>query len=91
MSGIAQQVGSYKLISATGNVAPIGCKLLGIFASSSTVGTVTVYDSATTTTAAKVIDTVTLTAGVWYPMPVAVASGLYIVVSGTLSATVVFA
>jgi hypothetical protein len=91
MSGIAQYVGGYKQISATGNVSPIGCKLLGVFVSASTTGTVTIYDSATTTTTAKVIDTVTLVAGGWYPMPIAVASGLYVVVSGTLSATVVYA
>ena len=92
MSGIAQYVGGYKQISATGNVSPIGCKLLGIFVSSSTVGTVTIYDSATTTTTTKVIDTtVALTGGTWVPIPVAFASGIYIVVGGTLSATVVYA
>ena len=91
MSGIAQYVGGYKQISATGNVSPIGCKLLGIFVSSSTVGTVTIYDSATTTTTTKVVDTVSLTAGTWLPMPIGFASGVYIVVGGTLSATVVYA
>jgi hypothetical protein len=91
MSGIANQVGGYKQISATGNVAPIGSKLLGIFCSASTSGTVTIYDSATTTTTAKVIDTVTLTAGTWYTMPIAFASGIYVVVGGTLSATIVYA
>ena len=92
MSGIANQVGGYKQITATGNVSPIGCKLLGIFVSSSTVGTVTIYDSATTTTTTKVVDTtVALTGGTWVPMPIAFASGIYIVVGGTLSATVVYA
>lgn len=92
MSGIANYVGGYKQISATGNVSPIGCKLLGIFVSSSTVGTVTIYDSATTTTTTKVVDTtVALTGGTWVPMPIAFASGIYIVVGGTLSATVVYA
>ena len=91
MSGIANYVGGYKQISATGNVSPIGCKLLGIFVSASTVGTVTIYDSATTTTTTKVVDTVTLTAGTWLPMPIGFASGVYIVVGGTLSATVVYA
>jgi hypothetical protein len=92
MSGIANQVGGYKQITATGNVSPIGCKLLGIFVSSSTVGTVTIYDSATTTTSTKVVDTtVALTGGTWVPMPIAFASGIYIVVGGTLSATVVYA
>jgi hypothetical protein len=84
MSGIANQVGGYKQITATGNVSPIGCKLLGIFVSSSTVGT--------TTTSTKVVDTtVALTGGTWVPMPIAFASGIYIVVGGTLSATVVYA
>lgn len=91
MSGIANYVGGYKQITATGNVSPIGCKLLGIFVSASTVGTVTIYDSATTTTTTKVIDTVSLTAGTWLPMPIGFASGVYIVVGGTLSATVVYA
>jgi hypothetical protein len=91
MAGTALNVGGYKLLTATGNVSPFGASLLGIFASTSTVGTVTIYDSATTTTAAKVIDTVTLVAGTWYPMPISTTAGIYIVVGGTLSATVVFA
>jgi hypothetical protein len=91
MSGIANYVGGYKQITATGNVSPIGCKLLGILVSASSSGTVTIYDSATTTTATKVVDTVTLTAGTWLPMPIGFASGVYIVVGGTLSATVVYA
>jgi hypothetical protein len=91
MSGIANYVGGYKQITATGNVSPIGCKLLGILVSASSSGTVTIYDSATTTTSTKVVDTVTLTAGTWLPMPIGFASGVYIVVGGTLSATVVYA
>ncbi len=91
MSGIASQVGGYKLLTATGNVAPISKKMLGIFCSASSSGTVTLYDSATTTTTTKVIDTVTLTAGTFYPIPVAFASGIYAVVSGTLSATIIYA
>jgi hypothetical protein len=91
MSGIANYVGGYKQITATGNVSPIGCKLLGILVSASSSGTVTIYDSATTTTSTKVVDTITLTAGTWLPMPIGFASGVYIVVGGTLSATVVYA
>ena len=91
MSGIATQVGGYKLLTTTGNVAPISKKMVGIFCSASTSGTVTLYDSATTTTSTKVIDTVTLTAGTFYPIPVAFASGIYAVVGGTLSATIIYA
>ena len=63
----------------------------GIFVSASTAGTITIYDSATTTTTAKVIDTFTGVLGTWYPIPVSTTAGIYIVVTGTLSATVVFA
>jgi hypothetical protein len=84
--------GGYKLISATGNVSPIGTDLLGIFVSAaSSTPTITIYDSATTTTTAKVIDTFTPVAATYYTIPASVASGLYIVISGTLSATVVYA
>jgi hypothetical protein len=92
MAGTNQNVGGYKQFTATGNVCPFGTNLLGIFVSASTVGTITIYDSASNTTTAKVIDTVTVTAGTWYPMPVSTTSGIYIVVGGTsLSATAVFA
>jgi hypothetical protein len=91
MAGTVQNVGGYKLLTATGNVSPVGASLLGIFVSGSTVGTVTIYDSATTTTTAKVIDTFTGVAATWYPLPISTTAGIYIVVTGTLSATVVFA
>ena len=91
MAGTVQNVGGYKLLTATGNISPTGASLLGIFVSGSTVGTITIYDSATTTTTAKVIDTFTGVTGTWYPIPVSTTAGIYIVVGGTLSATVVFA
>jgi len=91
MAGTAQNVGGYKQISATGNVSPFGASLLGIFVSSATAGTVTIYDSATTTTTAKVIDTTTVIGGTWYPMPVGTTSGIYVVIGGVASITVVFA
>ena len=83
--------GGYKLITATGNVSPIGTDLLGIFVSAASgTPTITVYDSATTTTTAKVIDTFTPVAATYYTIPASVASGLYIVIGGTVSATVFF-
>ena len=91
MAGTAQNVGGYKLISATGNVSPFGASLLGIFVSSSSSGTITIYDSATTTTATPVVTVTSVTAGTWYPIPVSTTAGIYIVVGGTLSATAVFA
>ena len=82
--------GGYKLFTATGNVSPIPTDVLGIFVSSSTSGTFTVYDSATTTTTAPITGTVTGVAGTFYQIPASTSAGLYIVVTGTLNATVFF-
>jgi hypothetical protein len=91
MAGTNQNVGGYKQFTATGNVSPVGASLLGIFVSASSSGTITIYDSATTTTTAPVITVTSVTAGTWYPIPVSTTAGIYIVVGGTLSATAVFA
>ena len=82
--------GGYKNITATGNVSPVVTDILGIFVSSSTAGTFTVYDSATTTTTTPITGSVTAVGGTWYELPVSVSNGVYVVVSGTLNATVVF-
>ena len=92
MSGVALQVGGYKNITATGNVAPIASKLLGIFVSAaSSTPTITVYDSATTTTTDTVVATFTPSAGAFYTIPAATESGIYVVIGGTVNATVFFA
>ena len=67
MSGVALQVGGYKKITATGNVAPIAVKMLGIFVSSaSSTPTITVYDSATTTTTDPIVTTFTPAGATFY-------------------------
>lgn len=82
--------GSYDNISASTNVSPIPCNLLGIFVSAaSATPTITVYDSATTGTSTTIISVFTPTAGTWYNMPIAVQAGVYVVISGTVSCTVV--
>jgi hypothetical protein len=80
---------TYKQISASGNVCAIDGILGGIFVSSTTAGTVTVYDDAATGTTTKIVDTVTLAVG-WNPMPFAFSKGLNIVIGGTMSATVAY-
>ena len=82
--------GGYKLITATGNVSPVPTDMLGIFVSTTSSGTFVVYDSATTTTTTPITGTVTPTAGTWYSIPASASAGLYIVVTGTLNATVIF-
>jgi len=79
------------LLSATGNIKSSQGQLLGIFVSASTSGTITIYDSATTTTTTKIVDTFTGVAGTWHRIPIAFANGCYVVVGGTLSATLVYA
>ena len=92
MSGFASQTGGYKQISATGNVSAYPCKVVGIFVSAASgTPTITVYDSATTTTTAKVVDTFTPVAATWYPIPASTSAGLYVVIGGTVSATVIYA
>ena len=92
MSGFAQQAGGYKQISATGNVSAYPAKIVGIFVSSaSSTPTITVYDSATTTTTAKVVDTFTPAGATFYAIPAATSAGIYVVIGGTVSATVIYA
>lgn len=75
--------------SSSTNVLASDGVLLGIFVSTSTSGTVTIYDSATTTTTTKLVDTTgTLSVG-WYPIPITFTNGCYIVIGGTLKATAV--
>lgn len=80
---------NYEQISSSTNVMPRTGILGGIFVSSaSSTPTITVYDSATTTTATKIVDTFTPIGGTYYPMPFSVTAGVYVVISGTVSCTV---
>jgi hypothetical protein len=83
--------GGYKQITATGNVSPIASDLLGIFVSAaSSTPTITVYDSATTTTTAPIVSVFTPVTATYYTIPASASSGIYVVISGTVSATVFF-
>lgn len=84
-------VGGFKQLSATTNICAAPVNLLGVFCSSSTVGTLTVYDDAATGTTTKAVDTFTMVAGTWYPIPISTSKGLYFVIGGTTSITAVFA
>jgi hypothetical protein len=82
-------VGIPKVVSATGNVKATQGAILGIWVSAaSATPTITVYNSATTTTTDPIVTVFTPVAGTWYPIPVTFADGLYIVIGGTVSATV---
>lgn len=92
MSATNLQVGGYKQITATANICPIPIGLLGVFVSSaSAVPTITVYDSASTGTATKIVDTFTPVGATYYPINAGASVGLYVVLGGTVSATFVYA
>lgn len=86
------QTGGYKVISATGNVSPIRGDLIGIWVSAvSGSPTITIYDSATTTTSTPIATIFIPVAATYYTIPASYINGLYIVIGGTVSATVMFA
>jgi hypothetical protein len=84
----------YKQLSATNQVKIGGGKLYGISVSSTSSGTLVVYDSATASTSdPKIANTITVTAGTQYlsfPAGIWFSKGLYIVATNTIEFTVVY-
>ena len=84
----------YKQSSATVQVKPMAGKLYGIFVSSTTSGTLTVYDSATSSTSdPKIAETITVAAGTHYlnfPAGLYFSKGLYVVAANTVQFTVAY-
>jgi hypothetical protein len=84
----------YKQLSATNQVKIGAGKLYGISVSSTTSGTIAVYDSATASTSdPKIANTITVTAGTQYlsfPAGIWFSKGLYIVAANTIEFTVVY-
>lgn len=91
MAANVQISGQYKILTASGNVNPVPACLLGILCSTNTNGTLILYDDAGTGTSTPITGTITLAAGTWYPLPVATTKGLYAVIAGTTSITIVSA
>jgi hypothetical protein len=84
---------NFAQISATANVKNQPAKLKGIFCSSATSSpTITIYDTQTTGTTVKVIDTFVMTAATNYNFydGISTENGLYAVISGTASVTVYY-
>jgi hypothetical protein len=85
---------NFAQITATANIKPMGGKLKGIFVSAaSSTPTITVYDSAAATTTRTVLSVFTPVAATSYVFPldgIYVNSGIYVVISGTVSATIIF-
>lgn len=81
----------YKQMSADGVVKDSFGKLYSITVSSTSSGTLTVYDG-TSTSGVKMIDTITPSAGATYYFPQGMQfnSGLYIDIGNTISLTVTY-
>jgi len=84
----------YKQLSATNQVKIGGGKIYGIFVSSSTAGTIAIYDSATASNSdPKIANTITAVSGTPYlsfPTGVWFSKGLYIVAANTVEFTVIY-
>lgn len=85
---------NYTYISATKQIKVGAGKLKGIFVSSAaSVPTITVYDEPAGGTTATLLGVFTPAAATFYPLGVDGAffnKGLYIVISGTVTATVIY-
>jgi hypothetical protein len=85
---------NYTNITATANIKPMAGKLKGIFVSSaSSTPTITVYDSFATATTKVILGTFTPAAATSYVLPLDGAyakDGIYVVIGGTVTATVIY-
>jgi len=85
---------NYTYITATANIKPMAGKLKGIFVSAaSNTPTITVYDSAAATTTDTILGVFTPAAATSYLLPLDGAyakNGIYVVISGTVNATVIY-
>lgn len=84
----ALNVGNPTNLTATANIVPRDGAMLGFYVSSTTVGTITFYDSATTTITVPITGMITPVIG-WQALPVTFRNGLYAVIGGTGNFTVV--
>jgi ABC-type nitrate/sulfonate/bicarbonate transport system substrate-binding protein len=85
---------NYTYITASANIKPMAGKLKGIFVSAASgTPTITVYDSAATTTTNTILGVFTPAAATSYILPLEGAyakDGIYVVIGGTVTATVLF-
>jgi ABC-type nitrate/sulfonate/bicarbonate transport system substrate-binding protein len=85
---------NYTYITASANIKTSAGKLKGIFVSAaSSTPTITVYDSAATTNTRTILGVFTPTAATSYVLPLDGAyakDGIYVVISGTVTATIIW-
>ena len=83
---------NYAQLSASDVVKNSQGKIKGIFCSSVSGGTITVYDAEVASTAIKVIDTFTPVAGTNYNFfdGINTKNGIYVVIASTVSCTIYY-
>jgi ABC-type nitrate/sulfonate/bicarbonate transport system substrate-binding protein len=85
---------NYTYITASANIKPMAGKLKGIFVSAaSSTPTIAVYDSAAATTTNIILNTFTPVGATSYILPLEGAyakNGIYVVIGGTVNATVIY-
>jgi hypothetical protein len=85
---MAAIIGGPVLISASGAVLPRPGSILGFYVSSTTSGTLVLYDNASAASGNQITGTITPAIG-WHPLPLNLGKGLYATVGGTISVTFV--
>jgi len=85
---------NYTYITASANIKPMAGKLKGIFVSAaSSTPTIAVYDSAAATTTNIILNTFTPVGATSYVLPLDGAyakNGIYVVIGGTVNATIIW-
>jgi hypothetical protein len=74
-------------MTASGAAATGSAQLIGVFCASSSSGTLKLYDNASAASGTVVVNTFSLTAGTFYPIPASLANGLYATIGGTADVT----
>lgn len=83
------ELGGYKRLTGTANVASSQGGILGFYVSSTTAGTIQFYDDAGTGTMIPITGVITPAIGA-HGLSCAFGNGLYAVIGGTLDVTIIY-
>lgn len=83
------ETGCYENISSSTLVYTGACHLMGIFCASSSSGTVKIWDQ-TSAAAPICVNTFSVSAATWYPIPADMVKGIYVTIGGTADITVFY-
>lgn len=83
------RAGNYARLTASGLIKTGAGQLLGVIISSTSSGTITLYDN-TSAAAPQITGTITPAAGQFLPLHVIFKTGAYAAIGGTIDATFVY-